>query len=313
MPARPDVTERRFPVMGSHGHVVVVGGPADLAARAEARLQQLEARWSRFRPASELSRLNRSHGAACVVSADTVVLVDALRQAWERTGGRFDATVHDAMGAWGYGTSWPFPAPVRLPATPAPAPGSAGIEARPERGLVRLPEGVRLDPGGLGKGLAADLVAAELMAGGAEGVLVNVGGDLRATGASPDPDGGPWRVAIEHPDRPDDDVAMVELHDGAVATSTSRRRRWTDADGGGAHHLLDPATGRPADRPWTQVSVVTGSAWWAEVLTKVVFLDGELPADDTATGRAAALVLLTDGTHRVLGPAWFHATAGAAR
>ena len=300
MPRPPATEERRFPIMGSHGHLVVVGGPGGLAERAEARLRELEARWSRFLPSSELSRLNRAQGAPCLVSADTVVLVDAMRLAWERTGGRFDATVHDAMGAIGYGSSWPLPdAPVRLPAPPAPAPGCAGIEARPERGLVRLPRGVRLDPGGLGKGLAADLVAAELREWGADGALVNVGGDLRVTGAPPDGDAA-WRVAIEHPDRPEHDVAVVDLVDGGVATSTSRRRRWTDADGADVHHLVDPSTGRSAARPWTQVSVVAGSAWWAEVLTKVVFLDGTL---DDPTG--AALVLHADDRTRVLGPDWF--------
>jgi hypothetical protein len=137
--------------------------------------------------------------------------------------------------------------------------------------------------------------------------LVNCGGDLRVIGTPPDDD--VWHVAIEDPQRRDVHLAMVDLLDGGVATSTSLRRRWTADDGTVLHHLIDPATGLPAHRPWTQVTVVAGSAWWAEVLTKVVFLDGEL--DDPT---ASALVLDDDASVRVLGQeSWFALTAEAAR
>ena len=111
-----------------------------------ARLDQLEARWSRFRPTSELSQLNAAAGEPRLVSADTVVLVDALRQGWELTGGRFDPTVADAMCDLGYVASWPDVAsPLRLP--PArPTVGCGGIDLNAGRGLVRLPRGCTSTP-----------------------------------------------------------------------------------------------------------------------------------------------------------------------
>lgn len=296
--------QRRFPVMGSDGHLVVVGPDADradlLVDRGVDRLARLEARWSRFLPDSELSQLNRATGHPLLVSADTLVLVDALRKGWELTGGRFDPTVHDAMCDLGYTTSWPdLAATVRLPGRHA-VPGCGGLEVQPESGLVRLPRGVRLDPGGLGKGLAADLVAGELMEAGAHGVLVNVGGDLRVMGTAPA--GDAWTIGIDGPVPGSGRIASVELADGGVATSTSARRRWRSADGTELHHLLDPVTARPADRPWCQVTAVSATAWWAEVLAIVAFLDGDLGDDDSA----AALVVGADGSLGQLGrPGWF--------
>jgi thiamine biosynthesis lipoprotein len=295
----PQVHERRFPTMGSKGHIVVVGGPAELADRGVERLAQLEARWSRFLPTSELSQLNEADGRPLLVSGDTLVLVDALRSAWDLTGGRFDPTVYDAMRELGYVTSWPeVVSSVRLDRV-RPAPGLGRLEERSADGLVRLPPGIRLDPGGLGKGLAADLVATELKADGAEGVLVNVGGDLRVIGRAPE--GPDWVVAVEAPDAKDGQIAQVQLSDGGVATSTSARRHWQAADGTPLHHLVDPRTGLPAEPTWRQVTAVSARAWWAEVLATVTFLDGEL-GDDTA----AALVVEGDGTIRILGvPDWF--------
>ena len=114
-------------------------------------------------------------------------------------------------------------------------------------------------------------------------------------------------IGIERPEAGTGELARVELAAGGVATSTSARRRWTGSDGRPLHHLLDPRTGLPAvagpaGRPVAcQVTTVSATAWWAEVLAIVVFLDGEL--DDPS---AAALVVGDDGRTRTLGdPAWF--------
>ena len=92
--------------MGTTAHVVVVTPSDDLAATALAhartRLEQLESRWSRFRTDSEIARLNRVSGSPAIVSADTRALVARAVEGWERTAGRFDPTVLDAMVALGY-------------------------------------------------------------------------------------------------------------------------------------------------------------------------------------------------------------------
>jgi thiamine biosynthesis lipoprotein len=267
-------TEQRFRVMGSDAHVVVVGGRPGLVDLARARLASLEARWTRFDEGSELSRLNAAGGMPCVVSHDTLVLVDALCTAWRMTGGRFDPTV--GVEALGYRSPWPQLVSIATLPAPRRAVGCSGVDVDLTRALVQLPVGVRLDPGGLGKGLAADLVAADLLAAGARGAVVNVGGDLCVQGEAP-AGGDAWPIAIEHPDDPDREIARVVIAAGGVATSTSRRRRWHTLGGDDVHHLVDPTTSLPAVRPWVQATAVAGSAWWAEVGAKVAYLDGSVP------------------------------------
>ena len=151
--------------MGSDAHVVVVGGPADL-----------EGRWSRFLPDSEISELTRRTGEWVRLSPDTVLLVERALEAWRLTVGRFDPTVLGAVIRAGYDRSFEALDPSRAGGSPLTV-GAAGIEVDGDR--VRLPSGVGFDPGGIGKGLAADLVVAETRAAGAAGACVNLGGDLR--------------------------------------------------------------------------------------------------------------------------------------
>ena len=125
------------------------------------------------------------------------------------------------------------------------------------------------DPGGIGKGLAADLVSAELLAAGAEGVLVNLGGDLRVRGRGPDQ--GDWPLSVADPFRPDVELLRLAIGDGALATSSRLLRRWRNRRGIEMHHLLDPATGAPTDTDVVAVTVLAGDAWWAEALTKALF------------------------------------------
>jgi FAD:protein FMN transferase len=277
----------RFAAMGTTAHIVV-NGPETLLASARARIEDLEGRWSRFRGDSEVSRLNR-HGVARV-SAETEDLVVRSIAGWHHTGGRFDPTVHHAMIGLGYDTTFERIAAEAAVSAPVAAPGCGGIEV--SAGVVRLPEGAGFDPGGIGKGLAADLVASEMVAGGADGALVNLGGDLRAAGAA---ESGSWAIEIEEPLAGVREV--VAFDGGAVATSTPLRRTWIQGSER-RHHLIDPGRGLPVSAPPALVSVVAGEAWWAEVCTKAAMvvprglLSGLL--DD-----ASALVVGSDGS-RVL-------------
>jgi thiamine biosynthesis lipoprotein len=131
-----------------------------------------------------------------------------------------------------------------------------------------------LDAGGIGKGLAADMVVAELIASGARGASVSIGGDVAVRGAAPQSDG--WLIGVADPANLDNEASQLTMADGGVATSGTLRRRWHDLDGGDVHHLLDPATGRPAHLPREiiAVTVIAGTAAWAEVWTKAAVLRG---------------------------------------
>jgi thiamine biosynthesis lipoprotein len=279
-----------FRAMGSDAHVIVVGGPPGGAERARRRIDDLEARWSRFRPDSEISELTRRAGEWVPLSADSLLLVERALEAWRLTVGRFDPTVLGAVIRAGYDRSFEL---LDRPASGGVSPlavGAAGIEVDGER--VRLPPGVGFDPGGIGKGLAADLAVADALADGADGACVNLGGDLRAP-AHP-PDDAAWTVAVEHPASPEP-VALLGLHDGAVATSTTLRRRWT-ARGEERHHLIDPWTGAPSASDLTLAAVVAAEGWAAEVLAKAVLLRGSAHAFDLVSGLGAeALTVDRDG------------------
>lgn len=287
------MVEDRFRAMGSDIHVVVVGGPHGLVDLARRRIEALEQRWSRFLPDSEVSLLNAEAGRAVVVSDDTFLLVTRAVDAWRLTGGAFDPTLLDALRRAGYDRSFEQLADDNahppVPSLSAIRPGVTDIVF--DDGSIMLPDGMGFDAGGIGKGLAADLVSALLIEEGADGVCVNMGGDLRVRGSSPT--GVGWTLAIEHPSS-STPIALVGLWDGAVATSSVLRHVWRSA-GRTQHHLIDPATGEPSTSDIALASVIAGDAWEAEVLAKAVLLRGTQRAFDLLDGTTAALVVGHDG------------------
>jgi thiamine biosynthesis lipoprotein len=283
--------------MGTSAHVVVVGDRAssDLDTAVQ-RLADLERRWSRFLPDSEISRLNAAGGKPVLVSADTYRVIELAVQAWEATEGCFDPTVLPSLRAWGYDRPFVELAARTAPpiGSPAPAPGCAGILLDEPTGLVQLPPAVELDLGGIGKGAAADLVVAETLARGARGVCVNIGGDVRVEGDAPTARG--WIVTLRHPGVGAGYSREVALASGAVCTSSTQVRRWS-TPAGERHHLLDPRTGSPVDSGLASASVIGARAVQAEILTKVAFVAGphEAPARLAPHG-VSALLVLEDGT-----------------
>jgi len=275
---------------------------AELANRAVERVRQLERRWSRFRPGSELNRLNAASGAPTVVSTDTARLVARMVDAWEATAGRFDPTLLDALEQSGYTQSWTDGLGlVASDGQRTPGRRCIGFTADPETGLVVLPAGVRVEPGGIGKGLAADLVTSELLDAGAAGALVNLGGDVRVRGDD-GTDGGGWVIGIEDPHEDTRDVAVVTIADGAVCTSSRLFRRWR-TPAGEAHHLLGPSTGQPLGGDVDAVTIVAGEAWWAEALTKAVFVAGAgAAAEVVESGGVCGLLVFSDGAVMRTGP-----------
>ncbi|HWW45661.1 MAG TPA: FAD:protein FMN transferase [Acidimicrobiia bacterium] len=283
--------ELRFRAMGSDAHLIVTGGPAGLLEGAQARLAELERRWSRFIETSEVTELTRRAGAWVTVSDDTHLLVRRAVEAWWLTGGAFDPTVLGDVLRAGYDRSFDDLRPDTSPARSVLLPGCDGIEFGPS--TVRLASGTGFDPGGIGKGLAADLTVEALLEGGTDGACVNLGGDVRVAGASLD--GRGWTIGVADP-WGGDDLSRLGLADGAVATSSVLRRRW-QRGGEERHHLIDPRTGRPSESPLVQVTVVAGTGWEAEVLAKAVLINGDAHPFDILGGTGAeALAVAEDGT-----------------
>ncbi|HXV56566.1 MAG TPA: FAD:protein FMN transferase [Gaiellaceae bacterium] len=245
-------------------------------ASVEREFARLERLLSRFDPASELSRLNGE--GSLRAGSDLLAVVELALAARERTGGRFDPTVHDALVAAGYDRSFELVGA----AAPAGPPRPAGGGVRIAGGRIELDPGVRLDLGGIGKGYAVDRATGLLAPLGP--CLVNAGGDVAVAGVPAD---GVWPVGVETPSG----TVTLGLRSGGLATSGSDRRRWRAGDEN-LHHLIDPASGRPSSSDLLRVTVAAPSAVEAEVLAKALFLAGEeaAVAEADALGVPALLV-----------------------
>ena len=257
--------------MGGEAQIIVVASaPRQLIDIAVARVEALEQRWSRFIATSDVNRLARSGGQPVRVSADTILALTRAVSAWAATAGRFDPTVGSAMCALGYDRSFDQITSAAEPTASASAPGCADVSIDEATRYVSAPPGVLVDLGGIGKGLAADIVATELRTAGADGVCVNLGGDLRVTGTPPTSDC--WVVAVEHPGDRHAEVARIALVEGGVATSNAEGRVWRSGTTV-RRHVVDPATGRSVE-PIGAVTVVSGECWWAEVLATAATVAG---------------------------------------
>jgi thiamine biosynthesis lipoprotein len=284
--------DHRFPSMGGIARVTLESearSEAELERRAAAIrsvIEDAETALSRFRPDSELSALNRDARPAVPASPLLRHFALAVRWAGARSGGLVDATLLAPLERQGYTTSRAgvtpgvldaalAAAPPRRPARPHPARAHAGVGVDEEGRLVR-PMGVRLDSGGIGKGLAADVAASTVPAG--IRYAISCGGDLAVGGATAM---APWEVAV-HSARTGAPVHRLRVRMGGVATSGISARLWRRRDGGHAHHLIDPSTGEPAWTGLVAVTAVAATALDAEVLAKTAMLSGP--------GRARTLV-----------------------
>lgn len=272
---------------------------SDCADAVDDVLDALDRQASRFRPDSELSRVQRSSTTVFLVSEGFAQALDAALRAARWTGGLVDPTVCAALEALGYDRDF---ATIDQDAAGTPTPGAPapGWEAVCLNGrLLERPTGVRLDLGATAKGLGADRAAAAAAhaLGTAGGVLVSLGGDLALAGTPPR-DG--WPVAVvEDPDQPDDwPTQVVRLVDGALATSSPRCRTWRHG-ARRVHHLVDPRTGEVAESPWRTATVAAPNCLTANAASTAVMVGGSDAAGWLEDTGLPARLVAADGTvHR---------------
>lgn len=276
--------------MGTDVHVLL-DGPVELLPEAAHTVQHLDRLWSRFKEDSEVSQLNRAAGDSVAVSAETVRLIERSIEAWGLSQGNFNPTLLNEVVAAGYDRDYSEVSDEGGgPALPKPNRPDEGPGVTVSAGEAAVTPGVSFDSGGLGKGLGADIVVEKLLENGAKGVLVNLGGDLRTGGTAPDEG---WPVKLDNPFDPEGTpMAAVTLKKGALATSTPSARTWAQ-DGKLRHHIIDPATGEPAETKIASVTVVADEGWKAEALTKAVLLAEPQQGLEMLEGQAATGLVVT--------------------
>jgi thiamine biosynthesis lipoprotein len=270
----------------------------EVLAEAAGIIRELHSCLTRFDPESELSRLNLNPEPTVAASETMRRFVHAATRAARDTGGLVDPTVLPELEAAGYVRS--------LSGSGAPRAGRLAIPPRDDRskegwkslsvddaaGTVTREPGLRLDAGGIGKGLAADLVAEYLSGFGPEAFTVNCLGDIRSGGIA-------RTVEITSPFDPARVIASIPLADAALATSGTTKRSWTRDDGTTAHHLIDPRSGRPSETALAQVTAVAPTGTEAEVRAKAALLSGPEECDRWLPD--GGVIVHRDGTVRCLG------------
>lgn len=265
--------EQTFPAMGTSVDVLVSASTHPAAAFVSLQLlfEQQEAKFSRFRPGSLLSRLNAGE---TITDGQLAAACRMAIEAHEFTRGMFNPMILPALQDAGYDRTFAEVAGGAPRSHQVPVPGDAlDIDG----GRVSLRHG-QLDLGGIVKGWTVDL-AVEAFASEFDGMLLNAGGDLRCSGSEDGADG--WYVELDGPSG----LAWSGTMTGALATSSVLKRSWTSSSGQPAHHLIDPRTGLPAESPFAQASAWGSTTWRAECWAKAVLIGGaEIAAEARAAG-----------------------------
>ena len=302
--AQQDVIHR-FRAMASEVTVRVVDpvrDPSDAVVAVEGIFHEIERTCSRFDDSSDLMRANARPGEWSQVAPSCFAAIELAYAAYERTQGAFDPRVLRTLTAMGYDRSLNFAAggvstsASDLPESWAVEPWRPEFDAAGSR--VRLGS-TPIDLGGIGKGYAVRR-GIEALAGLGRAALVEAGGDLATYGAGPAREAGEaraWRAAVEDPRGSEQPIAVLDVSDAAVATSSIRLRNWR-AGGREVHHLIDPRTGQSAASGLRSVTVVSDDPAWAEVWTKAAFLQGATDISTFVEG-AGISALWVDDTGRL--------------
>jgi FAD:protein FMN transferase len=288
-----------FRAMGTTISLLLPESQVEMGAQIVRTLfSEWEQTLSRFLPESELSRLNQQAGTPVAVS-DLLydVLATALTAALA-TGGVYDPALLDQLVQLGYDRTFDDLPAVRFDPVIPGEPGGRwrGIKVDPIHRHVTLPAGIKLDFGGIAKGMAVDAALERLHLSGVSQAMVNAGGDLAVLGLPPAAD--QWPVAV--PGR--EQFWSIPLISGAIATSGIAHRHWWQGNTL-RHHILDPRTGLPAQSDLWSVTVVADRCEQAEVAAKVAFILGSRSgANFLREHRIAGLLVREDGTWETVEP-----------
>lgn len=282
-----------FQAMGTTFFCILVGGDETIYDLLYERVNELEQKWSRFIPDSELLALNNNPDSDVKVSKFTLKLISEMKNGYELTGGLYDANVLAHLLSSGFGTSRTDSSKsTDWKAKTSTTSNISEVQLDLQAMTVLIPKGVALDSGGIGKGLAADLICDYALELGAMGAAVFAGGDVSVKGMAPQANG--WNISISDPTDSDKFIGSVLLSRGGLATSSPLG--WNLEN---SHHIIDPRTGISSNSNVLQATVITQKAVQAEVLSKmcVILNAPEAIARIDSLGAAALIVDIENQIH----------------
>lgn len=263
-------------------------GAEDGVKSAARRIAELERLLSVTDENSEIYALNR--GGTTDVSPETAALIEFALKAAESTGGALDPTVYPVLRAWGFTTGeHRVPSAEELSALL----DNVGYERVSIDGVsVTLGEGMMLDLGAVAKGCAGDETERILRENGVTSALINLGGNVQLIGSKPG--GGDWRLGLKDP-LGEGNIGVLSVSDCAVVTSGSYERCFTAADGTVYGHIIDPASGYPADNGLLSATVVAEDGKLCDALSTALFVMGaDRAAEYWRENKSFDAILITD-------------------
>ncbi len=266
----------------------------DLSTGIKGILTDVNNKMSTYIDDSELSLINKENSQQWIpLSADLhEIISDAIRIS-ELTAGSFDITVGPLVNLWGFGPSGDtqhIPNPTDISAALART-GIEHIKLRNSPAAIQKTiDSIYIDLSGIAKGYAVDKIAEYLMQQNITNYLVEIGGEIRASGRNEID--FPWRVGIERPIPEQRAVQrVIKLENIAMATSGDYRN-YFEEDGKHFSHTIDPLTGLPINHTLASVTVLHESASWADALATAFLVMGKDAACKIAKQQNLAVFFL---------------------
>jgi FAD:protein FMN transferase len=298
-----------FRAMNTKVTLAAEGEPAKIPAafeRTRGYIEDAERRFSRFLGQSELTRLNLSQGEWFEASPDLFSVLKLAQSYFYQTGGLFDPSILPDLKRAGYERSFEQLSPATgnpagaMPVfiwRPQPRSGFDALQLEGPTRRIWMPEDMEIDLGGIAKGWIAEQ-AAKILFQDASACAVNTGGDMVMLGL---PEGEKaWEIALEDPHDPENNLAVLAVRPGAVATSSVVKRSW-QLGGRKVHHLIDPRSGAPAETGWLSVTVYAPQAATAEVFAKALLIAGADQATELVEGNREIAYIAVDEQNKLWG------------
>ncbi len=258
-------------------------------------IETAESLWSVTDQASEIHQANHSGGQPVSVSEETAALISFALEMAKQTNGALDPTIYPVLMAWGFTTD------------SKQVPSQQQIDTLLEQvdytkiqldgTTLTVPEGMQLDLGAVGKGYTADLVAEVLRKHGITSALISLGGNIHAIGSKPD--GSDWRIGIRAPWE-SGNLGILKISDAAVVTSGGYENYFEDDAGNVYWHILNPATGYPADSGVQSMLIVGPEGKRCDALSTALFVMGPEEAEAYWRKNGGFEMLMVTDEHEIL-------------